>query len=164
MSKTYYIFRHGETFATKHIQDYGDLIETAEILDEGKPTIERMAEFLETVPTDYNVSSEFHRCRQTVGIVSEITGKQFVFDSRLNEFYKETFDEMKNRLKNFIDEMNASDYQTVLVCTHGALIAGLVSFLIRHDYNRDDMEKYPPPGILIKIDGDQLEQWNFSDY
>src|SRR5438105_4844768 len=116
MPKTYYLFRHGETFATIKNKGYGVRILSASILPSAEPVIKKMGQFLKDLPTDYNVSSPVKRCRQTVNIITLESGKQFVFDRKISEFFIETFGMFKRRLKRFIDQIEQSNYQTILVC------------------------------------------------
>ena len=160
--KTYYIFRHGETKATLKGRGYGFRNRSARILEIGKPVIEEMAQFLKDIPSDYNVSSEYIRCQETAEIITNIANKQFVFDKRLNEFFFETFSHMRRRVREFLDEMEGSNHQTILVCSHGAILAGLISFLTKGEYPASDLTSYPPPGILIKIENGKVEQWDFN--
>lgn len=161
-TKTYYLFRHGETFATLKNTGYGVRIRSAHILEAGKPVIQEMAEFLKDVKSDHNATSAYPRCLETTQIITDVTGKKFVIDRRVREFFFETFGQLRNRLKNFLDEMENSDYQTVLVCTHGACLAGLVMLLTTGEYHAADILSYPPPGILIKIKNGQIEEWDFN--
>lgn len=162
MSQTFYIFRHGETFATKAGTGYGDQILTAGILEEGRPTIEKMARYLKNIPTDYNVSSEINRCKQTSEIVSKITGKQFVFDERLNEVYMETFQNVTDRLNSLLSEIKAQNYNRILICTHGAIIGTLLGFFTDQKFEEQDLFNFPPPGVLTIVKENQIEQINFN--
>src|SRR5689334_22988353 len=118
--KTYYILRHG--LATHNTQGYGKDIVSAHLLPEGREPIEKMAKFLTNVPTDYNVTSAFIRCRETANVISSITGKEFAEDARLNEspidenYNGETFEEFRNRILMFLLEMEQDDSkQTILI-------------------------------------------------
>lgn len=162
-SKTYYITRHGETFASLKNTGYGFRIRSAPIIQAGIPTIERLAEYLKEIPTDYNASSQYNRCRQTAKIITDIAGKQFVFDKRLNEFFFETFWHLENRLRDFLTEMEESKHKSFLICTHGACISGLVMLLTKGDYRAGDLLSYPPPGILIKIKDGKVTQYDFNE-
>src|SRR5258708_2831666 len=161
-TKTYYIFRHGETFASLKNTGYGIRMRSAHILESGKPVIKEMAGFLKDIKSDHNATSAYPRCLETTQIITDITSKQFVIDKRLNEFFFETFGRLRHRLKNFLGEMENSDHETILVCTHGACLAGIIMLLTTGEYHAADLLSYPPPGILIKIENGKVEQWDFN--
>lgn len=160
--KKFYILRHGETFATKRGIGYGVRIFSAPLLPEARRAIERMANYLKDIPTDYHVSSRIKRCRQTAQIITEITGKEFAFDARLNEYFIETFGHFRKRIQSFLDEMQSSEYKNIVICTHGAGIAGLVSLITKTNFDRYTLFNYPPPGILTIIEKEKLQQINFN--
>ena len=160
--KTYYIFRHGETRATLAGRGYGFQIRSAHIIEEGKPAMMRMGGFLKNIPTDHNVSSRYNRCKETAQIITEVTGKEFAFDNRVNEFFFETFGRLRFRLRKFIEEMESSDYETILICTHGACISGITKLLTKGEYSPEEILDFPPPGILLKIKDGKIEKWDFN--
>src|SRR5690606_8104648 len=150
---TYYIFRHG--MAVYPNQSFGSRVLTAELLPEGIPPIQRLARYLTNVPSDYQVCSEVLRCRQTAAIVTEATGKNFEIDSRLREYYQETFDELSRRTKAFADEIQQSGYQNVMICTHGAVIAALKHYLTDGYFDRRHEMDYIQTGQLMIINQDK---------
>lgn len=169
MPKKFYLFRHGDTFVTKGQRvwyypsflpetafTYGTKVFSASILDESKPTIQKLAEYLKHIPTDFNASSQFRRCRQTVQIVEKITHKEFVFDKRLNEFVFEAPWKFKHRIKNFLADLKANDYDSVAICTHGAVIALLINILTGKKAG------FPKPGVLVKIENDEITYKDFN--
>lgn len=158
----FYIFRHGETFATKDSKGYGWRIFSASILDEGIPVIEKMGTYLKSVPSDFNASSQYRRCRQTVAIVNQASGKGFVFDLRLNEYFLETFNNFYKRLNSFLDFVEKEEYKSVLVCTHGACIAVLLKILRGQTPSKQDLFYYPRPGVLTIVDGKKTEEVDFN--
>ncbi len=159
---TYYIFRHGETFATKRWNGfYGWRVFTAPILEEEKPMLYRLAEFMKDHPTDYNASSQILRCRQTSGIVSEVTGKEFVYDRRLREFFFESFGQLRRRVRSFLNDVEAKKYTHVAICTHGAVIAELAMELLAHSAEVPIKRVFPQPGELYIIKDGKLEKKNF---
>ncbi len=149
----YYILRHG--MAVRPEVGYGNRVLTAELLPEGIPPIQRLAQYLTYVDTDYQVCSEVLRCRQTAAIVTEATGKQFVIDPRLKEYYQETFDDLCDRAKSFCDEIQRSEYRNVLICTHGAVIAALRHYLTDGYFNRRHELDYTQTGQLLVINDDK---------
>lgn len=162
MSKTYYIFRHGETFATKQKGWYWYKLYSATILEEGKPSILRLAEYLKKIPTDFNVSSPFLRCRQTVDIVSTITGKEFKFDKRIGEHTFEFPWVFKKRILSFVNEIENSDKQNILICTHGVVIQMLIKYLAKDNPTLIESMVAPFPGVLIIIKDGKLIDMNFN--
>jgi broad specificity phosphatase PhoE len=150
---TYYIFRHG--MAVRPNEGYGSRILTAELMPEGIPPIQRLGRYLLEAPSDYQVCSEVIRCRQTAAIVTEATGKEFVIDPRLKEYYRESFDELAARTKDFAAEMQQSDYQNVMICTHGSVIAALKHYLTEGHFERRHETDYIQTGQLLIINDDQ---------
>lgn len=162
--KTYYIFRHGETFATKAGTGYGVRVFSAPILPEAHAALERMGAYLAQVENSYNISSEILRCRQTVEIISEKSGKSFVFDKRLNEFFLESFGHFKKRLQSVLADIEKQTAENILICTHGAGISGLISLLTpKKDMPAAfDIFHYPMPGVLTIIKGETIQEVNFN--
>lgn len=149
----FYIFRHGETFETKNNIPYGERVYSADILPEGIPAIERLANYLKGAKTDANFSSPFKRCVQTTNIVTKITKKDFVLDDRIGEFVreKETFEILFKRIKNFTHELKDKNYHNIAVCTHGYPISALTQLISKGKISEEQLDSYPHPGILIEI-------------
>lgn len=160
VTKHWYIFRHG--LATHSKNGYGAQIRTAQVLPEGIPPVQRLARFLETCPYDWGARSEFLRCQQTAQIVTDITGRTFVADPRLNERVDEPFNEIVDRVKAFIDDVNVTEHQHVWVCTHGIVIAALKSWLTRGEFSRQYENDYIQPGELLKITPEGVEVVKFG--
>lgn len=160
MSKTFYILRHA--LAVKKGEVYGERIFSARILAEGKPAIRRLADFIKNIPTDYNVTSEIIRCRQTAELITSITGKKFALDPRLNEYYQETFAELKNRVAVFLADVNSRNDQTFLICTHGAIIAVLKNLIVNGQCSEENLNDFPDPGVLLVIASMQISEHNFN--
>jgi broad specificity phosphatase PhoE len=155
----WFIFRHG--LATHSRTGYGDQVVTAEVLPEGKPAIRVLATHLITQPYDYGICSEFLRCRQTAAIVTEITGRTFVTDPRLNEQVDEAYASVRARVRDFVREIAASPYQHVWICTHGAIIAALTHYLTVGDESRIDEGNYTQPGELRTIQDGKVDVVRF---
>lgn len=158
MVKKFYICRHGETFATKRNSAYGWKIFSASILAEGKPAVERQAEFLKQKEIAYCVSSPVKRCRQTAAIIRHITDKDIFFDRRIGEFFLETFGMFKKRVEKFLSDIDAEGCEEVLVITHGAVIAALTHLLTQETFKIADMVEYPKPGVMTVIKRGQSVQ------
>ncbi|MBK8025305.1 MAG: histidine phosphatase family protein [Chloroflexi bacterium] len=150
--KQWYIFRHG--LATHSKTGYGDQIYTAQVLPEGIPPIQRLGQYMTMIPYDTGVRSEFLRCQQTAGIVSEATGRAFTTDARLNEAVSEPFESVRERVRHFVDDMKASEHRHIWVCTHGIIIAALKNLILHGEFTRRDELDYVLPGqLLILRDG-----------
>ena len=150
---TIYIFRHGMAVYPHEV--YGSRVLTAELLPEGIPPIQRLAQYLMPVASDYQACSEVLRCRQTAAIVTEASGKTFVIDPRLKEYHEETFDDLSERTKAFSDELQQSSYQNVMVCTHGSVIAALKHYLTEGRFDRRHETDYIQTGQLLIINDDK---------
>jgi broad specificity phosphatase PhoE len=168
-SSAYYLFRHGDTFVTKRQRlwyyptflpetafSYGTKVFSASILDEAKPVIQKLADYLKDIPTDFNTSSQLRRCRQTVQIIEKITHKEFVFDKRLNEFVFEAPWVFQNRVKNFLKMLEQKEFQSVAICTHGAVLALIASILSGKKVG------FPKPGVLVIIKGNTITYKDFN--
>ncbi len=159
----WYICRHGQTYFSKNDIDYGREIHSAEILDEGRPVTKKIAHFLSGIPTDVNLCSEYKRCRQTAEIISKITNKEFIFDSRLNEYFDESFDHLRSRVQNLIQEMEEKKYKNILIVTHGGVMSALKYLLTVGKYEDKNLMDYPPTGNVLKITNNNLEILNFNE-
>lgn len=153
MNQKYYIFRHGK--AIEDGQEYGDAVLTASLLPESIPVIKRIAEFLKSVHESTNFSSEILRCKQTAEIVTSITGKEFFFDNRLNEYYQESFIDLSNRVKSFLEQYCLSHESPFVICTHGGVISALKHLIIDKKYLLSDLYDYIKPGEILIINPDK---------
>ncbi len=158
----YYIFRHGQTKYSKFHLSYPKNNQSIEILPEAVPALEKLAEYLKNIKSDYNVSSEYLRCRQSTAIVTKISGLKFERDPRLNEKSSESFDNFRKRVKEFLEETESKNYKTVVICTHGAVIAAIKNLLLKNSFKRREIVFYPRPGVLLIIEGKKIEQINFQ--
>ena len=149
---TWYIFRHALAIHGKN--HYGDQILTAKILKSAIPSIEKMARYLTKIPSSLNFTSEIIRCVQTAAIVTRITGKEFITDIRLNEYYRESFAGLKERVNSWIKDMRGRKTTAVLICTHGAVVAGIKHLLIDGDFSEAQLLDYPNCGELLVIKND----------
>jgi broad specificity phosphatase PhoE len=160
-SHQFFVFRHG--LATLSNTGYGDQVLTAPLLPEGIPSIERLATFLKDIPTDFHYTSEVLRCTQTADIVQKITGKEFQSDPRLNEYHQEPFQQFAERVENFLNDVieKADRYKqthpateqpvSIVICTHGAVIAGIKHFLMSGTFSQEFELDYTQPGELLQI-------------
>lgn len=150
-----YIFRHGATYEALHNIAYTvDSRINADILENQKSAIEKLAFYLKDIPSDVHITSPFKRCLQTVEIVTNITGKEFEKDPLLGEYMEEseTFEEMAARVKTFYRQILTTNHQDLLICTHGAIIAGLKSMFEIGDYPLHRLTDYPISGTLLILD------------
>ena len=156
-----YLLRHG--IATHSTTGYGDQILTAELLPEAYPVIHRLGVHLRSVSSQVNFSSTVLRCRQTVEIITQETGKFFRFDPRLREYHQETFDEFAARTRACLTDLLAEADEvalkkrlpdssaTVIICTHGAVIASLKNLLLKDQFLPEDELDFTQPGQLLHI-------------
>ena len=162
MKKTYYIFRHGLTLAVKRKRWYWQTLYSAQIVEEGKPSIERLAEYMKYVKADYYVCSPFIRCKQTATIVSKATGKKFVTDKRIGEYVFEFPWNFKKRILRFITDMEASDYKTIVICTHSIAIEMLIQFVTNGKLRFSHRLTAPLTGVLTIIKDGKITEKNFN--
>lgn len=163
MQTKLYIFRHGETFATKAGTWYGWKIYSADILPEARPPLERLGAYMQDVHTDFQVSSQVKRCRQTTEIIQSYTHREFIYDKRLNEFFLETYGSLKRRVRSLLQEIEENDYKTVAICTHGGVIWALLRELTGHrSMNPFTIFEYPPPGVLTVVQDGKVQQISFN--
>lgn len=160
--KSFYIFRHGETFATKYKRGYGFKIFSAPILEEGIPALERLGKFLKNTPTQCNFVSPILRCRQTADIVGRESNRQFEKDLRLREFFIETFWQFKARVESFLKDIEKSDCQNIAICTHAAVISGLMAYILRGKITLKDFSYMVKPGTLVVIEKNSYEELDFN--
>lgn len=162
--KTFYIFRHGETFASKAGDiSYGENNFNVPLLDEATPTIEKLGDYLKdnTPNSSIKLTSEYFRCVQTSEIVSTKLGTKFVKDSRLNELDSETIAEFTDRLIALLKDIEKSDLEDVLICTHGAVIAALKHLILNGQFSVSKLHDYPKTGVLCVIKDESLQEISF---
>jgi broad specificity phosphatase PhoE len=160
----FFIFRHGETYFSKFDVSYGDMMESAEILPEGIPTIERLGKYMKDVETDANFSSPYLRCRQTVEIIERIAHKKFVYEERLKDMSqdKETIESMIKRISGFYKELIKEKYNSVAICSHGYPINVLSALATKGRVNNTDLYNYPQSGVLVIIKNKKKEYLDFN--
>lgn len=159
---TFYIFRHGHTYATWNKMPYGETVYSANIIPQGFESIKKIGEYLRTIPSDFNISSEFKRCRETVKIISEITGKKFEFDKRLNEDIEQDKNIFIKRVKSFLDDTKKKHYQNILICSHGAVLSAIKYLVLTGKVNEVQLNDFPAPGIILVIKGKTLKELDFN--
>jgi broad specificity phosphatase PhoE len=167
----WYIFRHGKTaFSGKtpwQDRSYGSKTETAEILPEGIPVLKRLGKYLKDIATDFNVSSPYLRCKQTVAIVGNESGKHFTFDPLLHDIdhrVEKPWDTAK-RITAFYKELTTHNppHTSVCVCTHGYPIAMLKSLILTGKVNLLRIMDYPTTGVLLSIVDGKVSYEDFND-
>jgi broad specificity phosphatase PhoE len=163
MKKTYYIFRHGLTQPVKEGRWYWGSLYSAVILDEAKPSIIRIGNFLKNIDSDYNVTSPFKRCIQTSEIVTEITGKKFVPDRRLSEYTLELPWNFKKRVMSFINEMENSEHKTIIICTHAVVLEMLIQYFTNGRLSLRHRFKLPLTGVLTIIKDKKISSKDFNE-
>lgn len=159
---TYYIFRHGQTKYSKYHLPYPKDNRFVEILPEGRAAIERLGKYLKNIKFSKNFSSEYHRCQQTTEIVNKFSGLKFKKDKRLNEKSGENFGDFKARVKDFVEEIEKKNFETVVICTHGAVIAAMRKMLLKKGLRITNLPFYPKTGVLMKVVGKEIEYIDFN--
>lgn len=160
MNKTMYLFRHG--LATHSRRGYGRWIVSTHILPEGIPPIKKMGEKLKEIQDCKCFSSEFPRCRETSEIVSGITGNTYIFDSRLNEKYKETIGEVRTRVSHFLSDVSGYPQQNIIICTHGVILAAIKNLLLNGSFVTRHLTDFPMTGELMIISGKEKKILDFN--
>lgn len=167
-----YLVRHG--IATHSTTGYGDQVLTAQLLPEAYPVIHRLGKHLRSVPSQVNFGSTVLRCRQTVEIITEETGKLFRFDPRLSEYHQETFEEFAGRTRECLVELLAEADEvavkkqlpnfsaSIIICTHGAVIASVKNLLLKDQFLIEDELDYTHPGQLLHIFNRTTELIDFN--
>ena len=160
----FYIFRHGETYFSKLDIPYGDMMDSAEILPESVPVIEKLAKYFQNIETDANLSSPFLRCKQTVKIVEKIAGKKFFYEDELKDWIlgKESLEKMILRIKDFYGKLIKKNYKSVAICTHGYPINTLIALATKGTVKNSDLYNYPQPGVLVVIKNKKKKYINFN--
>ncbi len=159
---TYYIFRHGQTIETYTKTPYGENILTSDLIPQGKSAISRLGDYLKNREPQANFSSPLPRCKSTVKIIEKKLTNKFIFDNRLTEYYNETFYKLKKRVAAFLKEIEIQNYQSVSICTHGAIIAAVTHLVIDRYLSVAHLLKFPDPGILRIIKNGKVEEVNFN--
>ncbi len=166
----FYIFRHGKTeFSGKtpsEDHNYGEKTETAEILPEAIPPLERLGKYLKSIKTDFNVSSPYLRCKQTVAIVGKFSGKEFTFDTLLHDIDHrvESVEDTARRMEAFYSQLT-SHYpprSSVAICTHGYPIAMLKSLALTSKVDLSKINDYPTTGVLLSIKDGKVSYKDFN--
>lgn len=162
----YYIFRHGETFYTKNNVPYGENFESADILPESIPVIEKIGEYLKGKISDNNYTSPFKRALQTVAIIENITMNKFISDERLREEglsrADESITELEERLKSFTSDMQKKNAGSVAVCSHGWPIAALIAILTKGNVTKMDLSCFPKCGELTIVENRTVKTLDFN--
>lgn len=164
----FYIFRHGDT------KDSGSLItrffghmsdsHALPILPKSLPALEKIGKFLKDVPTDADFCSPYLRCIDSIGIVGSIAKKKYQPDERIRELEKngEKFTDFKERVSDFLDEIDKKNYSAVSICTHGAVIAAIKYLKIGGKFFFFQVLDFPNPGNLLIIKNGKLKDINFN--
>jgi len=167
----FYIFRHGNTVNTEvggilsklNIRIGGGSA-TLPILPIGVPALEKIGGYLKNVPTDADFTSPFARCVESSNIVGKITGRKYVPDERIREYdgTRKDFSSFRERIDDFLDEIDKKNYSAVSICTHGAVIAAIKHLKLRQKFHYVQALDFPRPGNLVIIKGGRIETLNFN--
>lgn len=157
---TFYIFRHGDTYHTKNKLPYEDMAISAPVIPEANKYLKKIGEYLNKKNIEYAVTSAFLRCMQSAETVGEQMRIKFFVNNRLNEYDPvylpgESEENFKKRVDSFLSELIKKNFNSVAICTHGAVISLIKHRLINKtlDWNKLD---FPPPGVLLIISKGKL--------
>jgi broad specificity phosphatase PhoE len=160
--KTFYIFRHGQTYFSKSEIPYGENELTAHILPEARESIEKMGRFLASVNVDQAFRSEFLRCKETAQILESQKVTHFDPNPLFSEFVEPDFEVFLTRMeeaKRFLLSLSAN---TFALCTHGAVVAALQKLLLDESFHAHELMYYPKTGVVVKVSGGKVENIDFN--
>jgi broad specificity phosphatase PhoE len=164
----YYIFRHGDTIETGNfwLRIFGRNYDSHKItiLPKAIPALKNIGKFLKSVSTNANFCSPYPRCLESAEIVSSISKKTFKVDERLRELESngEKFEDFRERIKSFLDDIEEKKYSAVAICTHGAGIAAIKYLKTKGKFYFFQVVDYPPPGNLLIIKDGKASKINFN--
>ena len=149
------------------------------LTDRGIKQAEIIAEKLKNKKFDAIFSSEFLRARQTAEIVNKFHNKKIIIDSRINEVNvgfegktdeefdkarksfldeftfklkgKESWNDTKNRVGNFLNWLKKQNYGCVLIVSHQWII-GIANQLIRGLTNKKAMQELLATGEYVELE------------
>jgi broad specificity phosphatase PhoE len=160
----FYIFRHAETFPSKNTGGiYDENNFATPVLSSGKDITIKLAQYLKDIPSDLNVSSPFERCKETVEIITQVTGKKFIFDERVGEYFQISYPDFRARIEDFLKEIEGRDYQNIIICTHGAVMSQIVHLLCDDKPEEDiPISEGKNTGILVMVEDRSIKEINFN--
>lgn len=165
-NKTFYILRHAETQMTKTHIEYpiGQKNWEFPILEEGRPAIKKLANFLKNKNIQSFYTSEFKRTQVTSKIVSEIINVKPQPVNLFNEYekYTEDFDEVDTRTDQATEFLMHDQAERIAVCTHGSIIAALRYKILDKKFTEANIKDYTLPGELIIIKDKKEEVISFN--
>ncbi len=161
----FYIFRHAETFPSKNTAGiYDNDNFSTPVLYSGIDITIKLAQYLKNVPSDLNVSSPFERCKETVEIITQMTGKEFIFDERVGEYFQISYLDFRARIEDFLKEVKEKGYKDIIICTHGAVISQLVHLLCDDKPEEDiPISEGKNTGVLIIIEDKKFKEIDFNN-
>lgn len=160
--KTFYLFRHGETYFSKNEIPYGTNERTAEILPEALKPTQKLADYLRTKSIEYAARSEYLRCEQTATIIEAEIGLHFEPNNQLNELHETDFNQFIDRMKNLSDMLLGLQAQHIAICTHGANVAALKKLLCQQPFHAKDLAFYPKTGVIVRIEEGTITEVDFN--
>lgn len=160
--KTFYIFRHGQTYFSKNQIPYGDNEHTAHILPESRGPIENIAEYLKSLPLTELFRSEFLRCQETAKIIESKTDFHFESHPLFNEFTESDFSNFLQRMKDLTAFLQTETGDHIAICTHGAVVAALQKLLVGETFEAHELMYYPQTGVLVQISGTSVKNIDFN--
>ena len=121
-----YFIRHGESIANVENKQ---ISKNSPLTEKGiRQVIEKRNKFKD-IHFDAVYSSDYKRTEQTALILAGI--KEVYFASALREQYKETDEQVLNRVKHFIQMLQKNHFnQTILCVTHAIVIKVLTNYKV----------------------------------
>lgn len=134
------------------------------ILPKSKPALKKIGNYLKDKQIDAFYTSPYLRCKMSSKIVEEETGKKFIVNEKIRELRSDIkgFVGFRNRVKDFINEVDNENYKAVAICTHGAVMAALKYLLVKGKFYYFQGIDFPAPGNLMIIEDKKVKIINFN--
>lgn len=162
-NKHIFIFRHGETQVSKYGGMYWS--PSAKLLAEATKPLERLGNYLQDSPPGKYFMSPLFRCQQTVAIVTKKNKRNFVVDTRLQEYGMEFPWTFIKRVKEFIKDLENLPDEHIYICTHGIVITALINLLTDQNLSLIDLIKSAitpiKPAVLVIISDNKIQTISF---
>lgn len=127
---------------------------SAPVLSEAENEIRHIGHFLQKERIDALYSSPFLRCRQTSSIIGEITKVSTTVDTRIRGYFFEPPWILKKRTEDFLLSLERSEFQRIGICSHGVVIARLLTLLLQKPLRIPDLLHQMSPGkVAVYKDG-----------
>lgn len=132
------------------------------MLPEAENEIKKIGHFLQKERLDALYSSPFLRCRQTASLIGEITNVTPSIDARIRGYFFEPPWILKKRTEEFLLSLEKSEFQHIGICSHGVVIARLITLLLHKRLRIPDVLHQMSPGKVAVYRDGILEVKEFS--